>query len=118
MKAIIEGQEHQILGEPTPQIIHGLFAPELAPPVIVEDYEEQLRDMYRANGRICRVRFRVYEGHEDTVGQRVEWFEEGVRREGRQIQPGGLLGPIARPDQRLAELGFKNFDGFAIWYLR
>ena len=111
MKAIIEGIEHQILGEPTPRLIHGLYAPELAPPEIIQDYPEQLEDMYQANGRRCTTQIMAHPKYcvGYILGPETSSYHMQV------AEQGGVLGSFTmnKRQHRLAsELGYR---AFGIW---
>lgn len=112
MKAIIEGVEHHIIGEPTPSIIHGLYAPELAPPVILPDYPEQIDYLYRANGRRCAT---MIMAHPDmSVGQII-----GLGRKDfvytRLLEHGGVMGPFTLGEKEKRLAGLLGYRALGIW---
>ena len=53
MRAILQGQEHILLGEISPRDIHDLYVPDLLIPTILETYRGEVADIYWANGRVA-----------------------------------------------------------------
>lgn len=108
MRAIIEGQIHELLGEPSPRDIHDLHLPCLPVPELLEDHPGELSGVYRANGRtrgiefICRPDIPIFEviGRLSTRGR-------------EQLSQGASIGPIIR-DGVVRNSG-GGFSGICLW---
>ena len=120
MKAIIIGPEQEIIEraihEPTPHIIHGLYAAELAPPLIVPDYPEQIDELYGAEGLWCATMIMAHPAFSVAQILGPELPEKGSFTYRRQLtEQAGLMGPFALTEKRQRLVTDLGYRALGIW---
>lgn len=109
MKAVIEGQVHELLGEPGPRQIHELYQPELPIPLLIETYPGELQDIYRANGRMS------YAGIMCLSSISVRTAIGLIGGPSSELSRGALLGPYFVSTTGRIATQQRIFRGLGIW---